>query len=170
MWIMNTEEPFMLVDFNRDMQLTDWAVVDDVVMGGRSDGRFFISGEGHAVFEGAVSLENNGGFSSIRYRIDPLSLEGYSKAVIRLKGDGKRYQFRIRAGKGDSHSYARHFETSGLWESVEIPLNEMFPTWRGMKLNIPNYPGKQLSEIGFLISNKRAENFLLQIDYIQFQR
>jgi hypothetical protein len=31
---------------------------------------------------------------------------------------------------------------------------------------MPNYPGKQLGEIGFLIGNKKAESFLIEIDWI----
>ena len=39
-----------------------WQVIDDGVMGGRSKGNFAINEEGNAVFEGTVSLDNNGGF------------------------------------------------------------------------------------------------------------
>jgi hypothetical protein len=57
-----------LFDFRPESNLDSWRIVDDVVMGGRSDGRFYIGDEGHAVFNGIVSLENNGGFSLVRYR------------------------------------------------------------------------------------------------------
>ena len=56
----------IVFDFNTNSSLAAWKVVDDIVMGGRSNGKFEMSDDGHGVFHGAVSLENNGGFSSIR--------------------------------------------------------------------------------------------------------
>lgn len=158
-----------LFNFNPESDLQDWLVVDDVVMGGRSDGRFFLSEEGHGVFTGEVSLENNGGFSSVRYRFAPKAVSGFTKAVIRLRGDGKRYQFRVKSNSSDQHSYIAYFQTTGDWQTLEIPLSEMYPTFRGRKLNMPDYPGERLSEVAFLIANKRAESFRLEIDCITLQ-
>lgn len=156
----------VLFDFGKNSNLTNWRVVDDVVMGGRSDGNFEMNQEGHAVFHGEVSLENNGGFSSVRYRFSQKEVEGYDKVMIKLKGDGKRYQFRMKSDKYDRHSYIYHFQTTGEWETVSIPLKEMTPSFRGRKLNMPNYPGKVLEEITFLIANKNAETFRLEIDHL----
>ena len=156
----------VLIDFNKDSDLSNWTVVDDVVMGGRSDGNIEINQEGHAVFQGQVSLENNGGFSSVRYRFEQQKVDAYSKVFMRVKGDGKRYQFRMKSDRFDRHSYIYHFETTGEWQTVEIPLREMYPGFRGMKLNMPNYPGRILEEVAFLISNKKAERFQLEIDKI----
>lgn len=158
-----------IFNFDRESDLQDWLVVDDVVMGGRSDGRFYLSEEGHGVFTGEVSLENNGGFSSVRYRFQPKEVTGFSKAVIRLRGDSKRYQFRVKSDGYDRHSYVSYFQTTGEWQTVEIPLAEMYPTFRGRTLRMPNYPAERLSEVAFLIANKRAEPFRLEIDSIILQ-
>ena len=99
----------ILFDFNKNSNLTNWAVVDDGVMGGRSIGQFNLSSDGNAVFHGDVSLENNGGFSSVRFQFSQLDISGRSKIIIRLKGDGKRYQFRAKSNKYDRHSYIYHF-------------------------------------------------------------
>jgi NADH dehydrogenase [ubiquinone] 1 alpha subcomplex assembly factor 1 len=156
----------LLFDFNKDSDLTDWAVVDDVVMGGRSDGNFELNESGHAVFQGKVSLENNGGFSFVRYRFKQKNVNDFSKMVMRLKGDGKLYQFRLKSDKDDRHSYTYSFQTNGDWQTVEVPLSDMIPSFRGRKLDIPNYSGKVLEEVDFLISNKTAETFRLEIDII----
>jgi hypothetical protein len=136
-------------------------------MGGRSDGRFYIGNGGHAVFEGTVSLENNGGFSSARYYMGTLPVNGFNSCEIRLKGDGKKYQFRVKSKRSDRASYISHFGTTGEWQIVKIPLSEMYPSFRGMRLNQPNYPGNFLEEIVFLIGNKKAESFRLEIDWIR---
>ena len=158
-----------IVDFHKDSDLRNWAIVDDVVMGGRSDGYMEINPEGHAVFYGKVSLENNGGFSSVRYRFAQKNVAAYSHVKIRLKGDGKRYQFRVKSDPYDRHSYIYHFQTSGEWQNITIPLAEMVPRFRGRKLAMPNYPVETLVEVAFLIANKKAEDFKLEIDNIVLQ-
>ena len=160
---------FVIFNFEKSSQLDTWYVVDDGVMGGLSQGNFIINDEGNGLFYGTVSLENNGGFSSIRHRFAKEDVSGYKKAVIRLKGDGKRYQFRVKSNSYDRHSYIQYFKTSGEWETVELDLNEMYASWRGMKLDMPSYPAQYANEISFLVSNKIAEDFQLEIDYIRFE-
>ena len=155
-----------LFNFNLNSDLSNWAIVDDVVMGGRSDGNFEIGEQGHAVFSGKVSVENNGGFSSVRYYMDQIDVSDYSKAIIRLKGDGKYYQFRTKSENYDRHSYVFSFKTSGDWENIEIPFSEMEAKFRGRQLNMSNYPGERLKEIAFLVGNKINESFRLEIDNI----
>ena len=160
----------LLFDFSPESDLNNWQVVDDVVMGGRSDGQFSLNEQGHGVFEGRVSLENNGGFSSVRHRFESKSLSGQQKFVLRLKGDGKRYQFRAKTSQSDRHSYIYYFETTGDWQTVEIPFQEMYPAFRGRKLKLPNFPGEQAAEIAFLIGNKKAETFKLVIDKVSVEQ
>ena len=155
-----------LFDFSLNSDLSNWMIVDDVVMGGRSNGQFEINKEGHGVFSGDVSIENNGGFSSVRYYCGSRDVAKYRKAVIRLKGDGKSYQFRTKTDKYDRHSYVYSFKTSGDWEVIEIPFSNMEPKFRGRQLNRSNYPGERLEEVAFLIGNKKNEPFKLEIDSI----
>jgi hypothetical protein len=156
----------VIFDFNKTADIKSWTVVDDVVMGGRSSGNFKLNGDGFGVFEGSVSLENNGGFSSLRYRFQKTPAMAYTKVVIKLKGDGKKYQFRIKANAADYYSYVASFETSGAWEEIEIPLKDMVPSFRGRVLEQPNFSHDHMEEIAFLIGNKKSENFKLLIDEI----
>ena len=160
---MNAQEVY---DFSPRSKSGDWFVVDDGVMGGRSQGNVELSEEGHGVFQGTVSLENNGGFSSIRARMEERDTKNYASFKIRLKGDGKNYQFRVRSRLNERHSYQYEFPTTGEWQEVTVPFDQMIPTFRGMRLNMPNYPGEVLSECSFLISNKKNERFRLEIDKI----
>ena len=82
---------------------------------------------------------------------------------MHLKGDGKTYQVRIQENGSDYFSYIFTFQTSGEWETVKIPLAEMYPSFRGRKLNLPNYSGKSMMELTFLIGNKKAESFHLEL-------
>lgn len=161
--------PMTIFDFTSDSDISDWRTVDDTVMGGVSDGGFRISEEGHGLYSGHVSTDNNGGFSSLRYRMPSIRIEGNSKAIIRLKGDGKTYQFRTKTEQYDRHSYVTSFQTSGEWEEIEIELHAMKPQWRGRQLNMVDYPAEMLSEIAILIGNKREEDFRLELDWIRLE-
>ncbi|MCC8359772.1 CIA30 family protein [Salinimicrobium sediminilitoris] len=159
----------LIFDFNKESNIREWVIVDDVVMGGRSSGEISLNEDGHGVFEGEVSLENNGGFSSVRYRTGRIAVKDHSKVVVRLKGDGKEYQFRIKGDTGDEYSYVVPFSTSGKWEEIEIELKDMYPTFRGRKLDMPNFSNDHFEEIAFLIGNKKKEKFKLVIDRIELR-
>ncbi len=159
-------ESMVIFDFNKESDISDWEIVNDVVMGGQSYSKFFLNEEGYGVFNGKVSLENNGGFSSIRFRFKQKNIEGYEKVILRLKGDGKRYQFRVRTNKEDQQAYIIYFDTTGEWQTIEITLSELSPTFRGRKLNIPNFQTEELEEVGFMIGNKVNEHFNLVIGKI----
>lgn len=159
---MNT----VLVDFTNSTDITAWQIVNDGVMGGRSESRFSINDSGNGLFEGRISLENNGGFASVRRRFAPIDTKGYSKVSLRIKGDGKTYQFRIKATMEQRYSYVANVTSSGNWETVTIPFSDMYPAFRGRVLDGPNYSGATLYEIAFLIGNKKEESFALEIDHI----
>lgn len=158
-----------LFDFSKKSSLKTWQIVDDTVMGGRSNGTFEINTQGHGEFSGKVSLENNGGFSSLRHNFERLNSSNYTAFKLRLKGDGKPYQFRVKDSRYNRYSYIYTFETSGDWETITIPFNRMYPSFRGNRLRGANFEGKQMEEIAILIGNKKAEQFLLQIDQIFLQ-
>jgi hypothetical protein len=159
----------VIIDFKTGFKFQNWTVVDDVVMGGESEGNLYINEKGNAVFEGIVSLDNSGGFSSVRYRFDEKNVESYSWIILRVKGDGKTYQFRVKTSLYDRHSYAYEFSTNGSWQKIRIPLADMYPTWRGMTLKADDYPAERMEEIAILIGNKKAEQFKLEIDSISLK-
>lgn len=166
LFIMCTMQQSMLFNFEKNADIRRWNIVDDGVMGGLSAGKFSINDAGHGLFSGIVSLENNGGFSSLRHYFSPLETGGFSKFTLRLKGDGKTYQFRVKSQANEYYAYICNFKTTGEWQTIEIPFGNLYPSFRGRTLDMPNYPGKQLGEVGFLIGNKKAEHFQLEIDWI----
>ena len=159
----------VIFDFNKTSEIKNWRIVDDVVMGGRSSGTFKLDTEGFGVFEGDISLDNNGGFSSLRYRFEKKQIKDYSKVLLKIRGDGKNYQFRIKANSGDYYSYITPFSTSGEWQEIEVPLKDMYPTFRGRKLDKPNFSDDYIEEITSLIGNKKKEKFKLLIDRIELK-
>lgn len=159
----------ILFDFNKTANIKNWQIVDDVVMGGRSNGTFKLNDEGFGVFEGTISLENYGGFSSVRYGFATTNVEKFTKIVLFVKGDAKEYQLRIKENTRDYYSYIYPFTTSGDWQEIEIPLKDMYPSFRGRRLNAANFSAKSIEEITFLIGNKKNERFKLLLDKIELR-
>jgi hypothetical protein len=166
---MKTASFKILHDFNKNDDLSDWMIVNDGVMGGLSEGSISINEDGHGVFSGYISLDNNGGFSSLRKRFEPIKVESFQKLIIRIKGDGKRYQLRLKSDVFDTLSYITYFDTSGYWEEIEFQMTTFYPSFRGRKLAMDNYPKIKMEELAFLIGNKTEEVFQLQIDVIKLQ-
>lgn len=165
--ILFTLTTHILVDFNRDSKISEWKIVNDVVMGGRSQSNFFVDSNGNGTFKGTVSLENNGGFCSVQHAVKPIALTQFKNFSIRLKGDGKKYQFRVKANRSDYFSYVYEFQTTLDWETITIPIAGMQASFRGQKVAIPNYDGSKIEEMAFLIGNSKAEQFQLLIDKIE---
>lgn len=158
-----------LYDFNEVSRPSGWLIVNDGVMGGLSKGNIGLDDEGNGLFWGRVSLANNGGFSLARLSLSPISVKGKNKIVLDIKGDKKKYQFRLKSKRGQMHSYVKTFETTGDWERVEIPFDELLPRFRGRLLDLPAYPAEQIEEIGLLIGNKVEEDFQLAIRSITLE-
>jgi hypothetical protein len=166
LFLMMAYNPQVIFDFDTNSNLNKWNIVDDVVMGGQSDGDMKISEDGHGLFEGEISLENNGGFSSVRLSLKELEVKPDQKIMNRLKGNGERYQFRVKHDRRAYQSYVTYFETNGKWQEVEIQLAELYPIFRGNRLNRQNFNHQNIEEIGFLIGNKKPQRFSLLIDEI----
>lgn len=161
--ILKATPMVIIFDSNNTKNVLNWRIINDAVMGGNSKGFFCLNDAGKGIFEGTVSTENNGGFSLLRHQFEKKQVSEFSKVILHVKGDGKNYQFRLKSDKNDQHSYITYFETNKEWQYIEIPLTELIPNFRGRKLNMPNYNGEQIEEIGFLVGNKKNEHFKLSI-------
>ena len=141
----------------------NWQVVTDGVMGGKSEGSISHDNQGKCVFSGNISLENNGGFSMVRCRINAVKLaKEYRRFSLKVKGDGRQYQFRVKSVSDQRHSYGFHFTTNGEWQQILIPFDKLLPVFRGKLLDLPVYDGKNLEELAFL-TGKQPGNFELKI-------
>ncbi|WP_394971348.1 CIA30 family protein [uncultured Croceitalea sp.] len=156
-----------IVNFKENPTTKNWSVIDDVVMGGRSTGRFELTNDDCGKFYGEVSIENNGGFSSVKYDMETIKVAPKNKIRIRLKGDGKTYQFRVKANKKEYYNYITEFKTTGEWQILELLLADLYPTFRGRKLNLPDFNKNTIEELRFLIGNKKEQKFELILESIE---
>ena len=163
------QSPTVIFKFEPGVSTDGWQIIDDRVMGGKSQGDFMINSEGFGVFEGYVTTENNGGFSSLRYNFDGIKTAGFKSIVLKLKGDGKSYQFRLKGTSNQRHSYIHTFTTTGLEQEISIPLKDFYPKFRGRTLDLPNFDADTIEQIAFLIGNKVKESFRLEIQSISLK-
>ena len=110
--ISSNQNSKTVFEFNSACPIELWQVVDDVVMGGKSSGNFTLTEEGNGLFNGGVSIENNGGFSSVRLNLDSFKIGKEKAIVLDVKGDGSEFQLRIKASIYDRHSFVYNFKTS----------------------------------------------------------
>jgi len=156
----------VIFSFSNEVSLKEWMIVNDNVMGGVSKSNLRINKNGNGVFFGNISTAYNGGFTSIRYNCKRQYINEYKSVILKIKGDRKEYQLRIKSSVEDYYSYVYPFKTSGEWEFIIIPLNEMCPSFRGRRLNMKNFNKNYFEQISFLIGNKKNEIFNLLIDSI----
>lgn len=152
--------------FDKNNQQKKWYIVNDTVMGGVSNSNVSISEIGNLIFSGEVSTENNGGFAMTRMPLDVHFSDKSSKLVLKLKGDGKKYQFRIKSKIDQKYWYIQSFQTQKGEEEIVLNLSEFYPSFRGYQLNIDNFSGNVIKEIAILIGNKKTEKFSLEVEKI----
>ena len=162
----------LLFDFSNPTAAEEWRTVNDNVMGGTSEGKFRI-GDGKLVFYGDLSLENRGGFTSVRSQKDNLKLGEDEGIRIRFKGDGRTYYLSLYVPTLQiAHSYRAAFKTkAGQWQEITVPFDQFQSTAFGQPIEgaRPVNPAR-INSIGFLLADKTAGPFELEVDWIQAVR
>lgn len=159
----------LLATITLDTTAGAWRSIDDGVMGGRSNGGM-VPVEAGLRFEGELSLENNGGFSSVRRPVAQ-DLSGMTRVRLEVRGDGREYQFRIRQNSGfDGVAWRALFSTNSDWQDIEIPFDEFMPVFRGVSVKEAGpVVASKIQQIGFLLADGKAGKFELEIRRIEFR-
>jgi monofunctional biosynthetic peptidoglycan transglycosylase len=171
----------ILIDFKNTDERENWRIINDDVMGGVSQSEIIFNDTGIATFQGRISLENNGGFASTRSKSHSFQLGDYIGLHVRIQGDGKDYQLRVRTdNRFDGISYRYRFATQPetwmnirvpfpeTWMNIRVPFSEFVPVFRGRVLsNVAPISPEQIQQVGFLISDKQAGKFRIEIDWIK---
>jgi monofunctional biosynthetic peptidoglycan transglycosylase len=150
------------------LDLEPWRAINDGVMGGVSTGRM-VPSNGGLRFEGELSLENNGGFASVRRPVEA-DLARARGVRLELRGDGRSYQFRLRQdNRFDGVAWRAGFSTSGQWQTVELGFDDFEPVFRGRRVpEAGPVVGENIRQIGFMLADKQPGDFALEIRSIEF--
>jgi hypothetical protein len=164
---LSTPPPSDLIyAFSTQTTIREWRIVNDGVMGGISRSSMMLTDAGHGRFSGQVSTANNGGFASVQLTKAIDRPKEKSFVVLRVKGDGKRYEFRLKNRVRNYESYVHNFPTTGDWETIRLPIADFYPEFRGRRLRGSNFNFDRIEQVSIFIANGRAENFELLIDWI----
>ena len=159
-----------LLDFAGPDTAQKWQAVNDNVMGGVSDGRFRITADETMEFSGRLSLENNGGFASVRTKPSDLEINAGDTLVVRVKGDGREYVLNIYTkSRRMAFSYRAPLPTlKDEWTEVSVPLKEFIPTSFGNRVQgMGPVEPNQINSLGFMLSDKRPGPFKLEVDWVK---
>ena len=107
---MNSQT-FDIINPEKNVGLSNWNIVNDDVMGGISKSYLSVNNDNNLIFNGYLSLENNGGFASSRLSFNSKTLEGVKSFKIKLKGDGNTYKLRLNQYDRRA-SYSSDFKSS----------------------------------------------------------
>lgn len=159
----------VLLDFDDAADFTFWTPVNDVVMGGVSHSTFTPAEPGTARFAGTVSLENSGGFASVRTAPRAWKAAGAAAFVLRARGDGRTYKFTVRTDDGfDGIQYQSRFTPpAGQWCEIRLLLDSFSATFRGRIVpGTPRLDPGRVRAVGLMISDRQAGAFDLLVDWI----
>ena len=162
-----------LFDFSGADSAKEWQTVNDGVMGGVSDGRFKITDAKTMEFFGTLSLANNGGFASVRTKPKNLGIEQGDTLVAKVRGDGREYMLNLYPSRQRvAYSYRAAMQTKkDQWIEVKIPLDTFEATSFGrIVTNAGAVKPAEINSIGFMLGDKKAGPFKLEIEWIKVER
>jgi hypothetical protein len=145
----------------------DWRVVNDGVMGGVSSGQVVVEDRA-VVFTGQLSLDNNGGFVSIRTAPRDLGLAGARELRVTVRGDGRVWDLTLRRADVPlrAGSYRVSVATTPEPVTVVIPLSAFRPTSFGRPVGgAPALDAglAQIDSVGFLLADKQPGPYVLEV-------
>ncbi|MCA8865514.1 MULTISPECIES: CIA30 family protein [unclassified Halomonas] len=161
----------MALTFNSRNEQQRWYSVDDGVMGGVSRSGFCVT-DGVGRFQGEVSLENGGGFASVRREpngFEPTLADAQGIALT-VRGDGRTYQLRLKStALGDASAYRVKFAPDqDAWETLHFSWDAFEAVQRGTVLSdAPAITPSEIHQLGFLIADRTSGAFCLEVKHIE---
>ncbi|NQX77125.1 CIA30 family protein [Gilvibacter sp.] len=169
-FIMWATQP-LLIDFGTQGNNQEWFALNDGVMGGMSSGRLNYTPTSF-VFEGQVSLENNGGFASARGPFEAMDLSGFSTVIIKYRSTGMDFALTLNNSRlWYRPNYKTSLpETDGKWKTITLDLND-FMEYRVGKATgnaISSPVLEKIIRLGLISDEKRAGIYRIEVDFIKF--
>ena len=154
----------VVADFSDPAEVERWIGIHDRVMGGVSEAALAHAGD-HAVFSGTVSTDFGGGFASVRRAPADMALGGHAGLSLRVRGDGKQYQLRLKPGdRLDGTTWRALFVPGPEWETLSLSFDRFEPVFRGRPV-----PGagaldpSAVRQMGLMIAGGQEGPFRLEI-------
>jgi len=158
--------PRLIFNFADPLAVDCWRAIDDRVMGGASRSRMRHDPAGHAVFEGAISLERNGGFASVRCAPGDHGLAGALACLLEVRGGSGTFKLNLLTDDTfDGVNYQCSFVTDGIkWQTLRLPLAGFRAAFRGREVaGAPPLDPARVRQVGLLCAARKAGPFALDV-------
>lgn len=158
-----------LTDFETPAEIDAWLVVNDDVMGGRSDGGATFA-DSVMTFTGTINTDG-GGFASLRLPIDEGTLADVEVVRMRVRSDGRSYKLTMRdslEGRDNrtSHQAPIPMSTPGEWSVVDVSLSDLTANVFGRSVETDPFVPELGNRIGLMMSDGVDGDFELDLDWI----
>ena len=150
----------------------NWVVVNDGVMGGRSNGAIEFT-DSAMQFTGDV-VTAGGGFTSVRLQLtgDELTDSGY--LVLRLRSDERTYGLTLEDSAQSGRRPIAHGANLTIdgpadadgWRTAALSYDELRPSVFGQPLDAPTFNPDEAVEFGIIIADGIDGRFKLEVDWI----
>lgn len=162
-------ETMLLFEFE-DSTESNWTIVNDGVMGGRSKGYRELS-TGVMRFHGTL-VTRGGGFTSV-WTARRADLSGFDGLEMRVRGNGRSFEVEVNDGlRYGWRNVSRRipFETAEEWRTVRVPFSEVRSTVFGEPVNVAQIDLASIVRFGFYILDGIDGPFWLEVDSVRAYR
>lgn len=151
---------------------SNWSILSDNVMGGVSEGQIEY-GKTSVTLKGNVSLENRGGFVSIKSNFGKIDLSSFKVVKITFRSTNQKYAFTLENSRRwyePAYKYEFMAKEKNKWETVSMNLDNFMeevigrPTGKKADKSIT----ESILRIGISTNEKREGPFQLEIESIEF--
>jgi len=162
-----------IIDFGNSAEKNqEWKLLSDNVMGGVTKSKIEYTNNS-VLLTGNISLDNYGGFSSIKTNYKNIDLSNFNGIKIKFKSANQKFAFTLEDNQNWMQpNFKREFspKKDNTWEEVIIYFKDFQevvigkPTGNRMK-------SKSLENIvrmGIMTYEKKEGPFSLEVDYIEF--
>jgi NADH dehydrogenase [ubiquinone] 1 alpha subcomplex assembly factor 1 len=162
-----------LIDFgNLTEKNQEWVLLSDNVMGGVTKSKIEYTNNSVLLF-GNISLDNYGGFSSIKTKYKSFDLSKYMGIKIKFKSTNQKFAFTLEDNQNWTQPNYKHefsAKKDDTWEEViiyfkdfqEIVIGE--PTGNMMK----SESLKNIVRMGIMTYEKKEGPFSIEVDFVDF--
>lgn len=159
------------IDFRTDGKAQDWEVVTDQVMGGLSSSEVGYTPDS-LLFRGQLSLENNGGFASVRSPLRNYDCSTYTGIRLRYRSVGKAFYVKISTSpsRHDPNYKCLAPYTDGSWALAELNFSD-FTQYTGTRETghgLSSVVATHILRFGVIVLEKTEGPFEIELDYIEF--
>jgi NADH dehydrogenase [ubiquinone] 1 alpha subcomplex assembly factor 1 len=162
-----------IIDFGNSAEKNqEWVLLSDNIMGGITKSKIEYT-DNSVLLSGNISLDNYGGFSSIKTQYKSFDLSQFNAIKIKFKSTNQKFVFTLEDDQDWTQpNYINEFSSKKdeTWEEATIYFKDFKEIIIGQPTgNIMKFRSlKNIVRLGIMTKEKKEGPFSLEVDYIEF--